>query len=40
MTGGGGVVAISGQSGKGDTFTTVGGKELSSGTGSSVGRIP
>lgn len=39
MKGGGGVVA-SGQSGKGDTFTTAGGKELSSGTTSSVDRIP
>lgn len=40
MTDGGGVVVASGQSGKGDTFTTAGGKELSSVTASSVGRIP
>lgn len=33
-------MAASGQSGKGDTFTTAGGKELSPGTASSVGRIP
>lgn len=40
MTGDGSVMAASGRSGKGDTFTTEDGKELISGTASSVDRIP